>query len=793
MPATSVMSAAPGALAHLSASHLIGLSLAPAATLLPPPTLAVGLLVFAIITVVLNPRDGQVRFFALLLLTSAVSVGANPLYNRHDPLGMAIEVGADGLGEFFFVRFCLDFPERQRRPSLPTSLWARWIYRYGPKMPIVAALLYIATIPLGGVWFMLAHTILSLALLLGVVLGLAVLGRTFLLHQTSDVRGPIVVVWLGAAISYLPLLLLNVLPTLFFLPDIVPFAQSEYGLIVLPLTVGFASIRWRRVNLLGLIDRISVYGLLALLLFGCYAGLAVLVAYLAGLRLSSMFNLLSLALAIIAASTFPAVRGWVQRAVDTTLYRDYYDLAPTLQRFSRSLAALRDLEAVASSLLDDLCETLNLSGAALVMLPGGLDAAVLRLIEPGDLYARRGYNTHLGRREVVEHLRQLDPSALRVSQRQPLALDPWPGCAALVLIGPGGGEEVSAVLAVSRKQGGGPLRSEDRALLSTIAHQAATALENAMLVGGLRTTLAQLRQSTEQLEVIRAEQGLLLHELVDADERQRAALARDFHDDVLQDLAYVARHSRLCAGILASLVEASPAPTPAAQRLRDELEQLAQSAAASERKLRDLCAGLYPAVLASLGLVAALETLAEDLAGTTAMDIQLVWEPDAERLATLLDADAQLHAYRIAQESLRNASRHARAQHAELRLTVVQVKRRVATPNAPEDWRLRLVIADDGVGIALPVDYAALLREGHLGLASIRERAERIGADLALTHGPEGGTQLVLTIQLPPQVGGQRDEAMTVLRHEDAHPAASSAMDATPMATYLHLGQRADE
>lgn len=777
MPATSLLSAALQALAHPLASRLAGPSLPTATALIPVPALAVGLLVIAALTICLNPRDRLVRLFALILLTCATTVGANPLYVRHDPLGMAIEIAADGLGTLFFVRFCLSFPEHRHRAPLPSNLWARRLYAYGGQVPVLAGLIYIVTIPVGGVALMLGQVIFSLGLLLGVQLGLVVLGRTFLEHQTSDVRGPILVVWLGAAIAFLPLLLLNVLPTLFFLPDIVPFAQTGYGLIALPISVGFASVRWRRVNLLGLIDRISVYGLLALLLLGCYAGLAVLVANLAGLRVSSMFHFYPLALAVLAAGTFPVVRARVQRAVDTVLYRDYYDLGSTLQRFSRSLATVRDMEAVAASLLDDLCATLNLSGAALVMLPGGLDTAVLRLIEPEDLYTRRACSTDAGRQDVVDHLRQLDPAALYASHRLPLALDPWPGCAALVLIGPGGGEEVSAVLVVGRKQGGGPLRAEDRTLLSTVAHQAATALENALLVGGLRTTLAQLRQSTEQLETIRAEQDLLLRELVDADERQRAALARELHDDTLQDLNYTTRHSRLCAGILASLVDAAPAPPPAAHRLRDELEQLAQAAATSERKLRDLCAGLYPAALGSLGLVAALESLADDLAGAGALSIQVVCEPDAEQLAPLLDADAQLHAYRIAQESLRNACRHAHATRAELRLRVVRVARRGTASNTAEQQWLQLVVGDDGVGIALPVDYVALLREGHLGLASMRERAERIDADLVLTRVPEGGTQLTLTIPLPPGAEEPYDAVPVVARLADAGPLPPGIVD----------------
>jgi signal transduction histidine kinase len=451
----------------------------------------------------------------------------------------------------------------------------------------------------------------------------------------------------------------------------------------------------------------------------------------------------------MAATTFAPLRARVQRFVDMVLYRDYYDLGPTLERFSHALATVRDQGTVASTLVEDLCDTLNLSGAALVQLPGGFDPAVLRLIEPSDLIASREFAEDDERAVLVAQLAALDPSALHVSHRQPVVRDPFRGCAALVIIGPGGGEDVSALLLVGRKRGGSGLRYEDRTLLGTVAHQAATALENATLIGGLRTTLSQLRRSTEQLEAARAEKQLLLRQLVDAEERQRAALARDIHDDALQDLMYVIRHSRYCATLASSLSKDEQTLSPAIHRLRDELDQVAEAAATSERKLRDLCAGLYPALLESLGLRYAIGALVEDITTMDGLQVQFECEPDAELLADQLDADTRLHAYRITQEALHNVVRHAASSRAAVQLAVAHTPARPGRAEPPTARiALRLSIADDGKGmpLVLPIDYVELLREGHLGLASMRERAERIGASLNVSPNPGGGTLVDLTI-----------------------------------------------
>lgn len=730
---------------HVTIGSALGISSVRVVGTLSLSPIALALLVAGAIALVMNPRDRLVRLFALLMLDCAIVVIAFPLSRHFDPWGRAIEGGANGLAAALWVRFCVAFPDRKHQ-LIPRRRLARVVYERGSLVPVAASLFYIVSSLASGWPSVLGTIFFCLGIIFGITLGLVVLARTFLAHPQSDLRSAILVVWVGGALTFLPLIAVNVVPALFLHPSLVPFPDSEYALIILPLAVGFATVRWRTTSLLTLIDRVSVYLLLAIVLLGCYAILALAVAKLNGSQYGSLPGLLPLAIAIIAATTFAPLRARIQRFVDTALYRDYYDLGQTLQRFSQSLATVRDKNAVASSLLDELSETLNLSGAALVLLPGGLDPAVLRLIEPDDLITRRAYASADTCAQLVRELSQLDEDRLRISQQQPLILDPFPGCEALVVIGPGGNEDVSALLLVGMKHAG-RLRPEDRALLGTVAHQAATALENATLIGGLHTTLSQLRRSTDQLEVARAEQQLLLRELVDADERQRAALARDLHDDALQDLMYVSRHSRYCLDIVAAQMRSGDEMSPAAQRVRDEMDQLAQAAAASERKLRDLCAGLYPALIESLGLRAAIEALPEDVTALGDLVVEAECDPESEPLAAALSSDARLHVYRIAQEAVRNASRHAHAHHVTIRLAATSgVRQRPQSTTALPRNRLVLTVSDDGCGIELPIDYVRLLQNRHLGLANMRERADRIGADLKLEPSAAGGTKVVLTI-----------------------------------------------
>src|SRR5579859_1090179 len=471
-----------------------------------------------------------------------------------------------------------------------------------------------------------------------------------------------------------------------------------------------------------------------------------------------------------------------RRALTNLFFRDYYELGPTIQRFSQELGALREQGDVVNLLLDGLVETLNLSGVVFVGLPEGLDPSVLRLIEPDDLGARRDFATTEGRAGVLRGLVSVDLAASQLSWATPLMLNPWPGCAALVLIGPARGSLGLGLLVVGKKRAGGQLRRDDRMLLVTLAHQAGTALENAVLFAGLKISLAQVEVSTRQLVGARAEQQLLLRELVNAEERQRAALARDLHDDALQEVLYLIRHARLCielaqhaertavvrarvddvppGGLRGGATRGEPGAFGAgAGRLTQELHQIAERAELAEQRLRALYQGLYPALLPALGLPAALEELGRELSISGDVSIETACTAEAREAALGLDGEAALHVYRIAQEALRNADRHATARTATLRLTLAppMPPARPTRPGRHLDARRVLVleVEDDGRGMALPIDYAALLRRGHLGLAGMRERAERLGGALSFVARPEGGIRVALLLPLPDTGAGR--------------------------------------
>jgi two-component system sensor histidine kinase UhpB len=203
-----------------------------------------------------------------------------------------------------------------------------------------------------------------------------------------------------------------------------------------------------------------------------------------------------------------------------------------------------------------------------------------------------------------------------------------------------------------------------------------------------------------------------------AQEQERARVARDLHDEVNQALT----------GLLLRL-EAARAKAP--PELRRELAETKTLANRAMEELLALARSLRPTALDDLGLRAALAGLVDDV--ERGGNIEATFESDGE-LAEL-PSDVQLVVYRVAQEALSNAVRHSGAGSVR-----VQLKR---VPGEGGD-RIELTVRDDGRGFSF--DDAAR----GLGLAGMRERALLVGGEVRVESRPEVGTRVRLSVPLKP-------------------------------------------
>jgi two-component system sensor histidine kinase UhpB len=195
-----------------------------------------------------------------------------------------------------------------------------------------------------------------------------------------------------------------------------------------------------------------------------------------------------------------------------------------------------------------------------------------------------------------------------------------------------------------------------------------------------------------------------------AQEEERARVARDLHDEVNQSLT----------GLLLRLEAAREAAPP---QLEAELAETKALANQAMRELLSLARQLRPTALDDLGLTAAVAGQVEQL-GRGEIEAEFA----ADGSFSDLGDDAQLVVYRVAQEALSNAARHSGARRIAVNL------RRL------EGGGVELEVADDGRGFAFDDS------EGGLGIAGMRERALLIGGELTIESRPGRGTTVRLIV-----------------------------------------------
>jgi signal transduction histidine kinase len=238
------------------------------------------------------------------------------------------------------------------------------------------------------------------------------------------------------------------------------------------------------------------------------------------------------------------------------------------------------------------------------------------------------------------------------------------------------------------KEGAPEFSLEDQELIELLAPHAAVAMEN-----------ARLHERSRELSIV--------------EERNR--LARELHDSLVQKLFGVV----LAARSADTLLERDSGAA------REQVARVGELAQEAVSELRSLVFQLRPAEIETDGLGAALRKHVDVLREAHGAEISLELK-GAPRLRAGVDEEV----FRVAQESLQNALRHAQAERIDVRLD-------------EDAGGLRLVVADDGVGFE-PAEPA--LRSRRLGLTSMEERAGAMGGRLAIRSSPGSGTTIELEV-----------------------------------------------
>ena len=507
------------------------------------------------------------------------------------------------------------------------------------------------------------------------------------------------------------------------------------------------------------------------LAFGHVVAVTLLVSYRSGLKLAMWHTLLFLLVALgepallgtgrpyagLEGTASLTVLGLWLTASGTAAFaalseRQLRSQKIDLEHLSSMLAEIQaaaGAEEIARIFLAEVCETFVFRRAALLASPEGeleLIATVGGTVPASGPIDRSPVVERALSERAILPLRGLDPDA----DGELAALLPRARNVLVVPLLAGRRRELGVALLEVGGDGHG-LRRWVVAMVEQFASHAALAMNAAWLTEEREARMRQIQELQEQLEAYNADleatvaertgelrtaishledvdrqRRRLLEHVVTVGEEERRRIAGDIHDDPVQKLVALKMRLEL-------LGKAHPE--------LEEIQEAKDGVLLSIRSLRHLLFDLRPPVLDEQGLGPALRSFLNNA------EVAFRWTVEDE-LVTQPSPQTRLILYRIAQEALTNARKHARAELVRVRLS-------------ESDGGVAMEVVDDGVGFE-PQDGVA---PGHMGLATMRERAEMAGGTCELHSLPGQGTTLDVWMPL-------HEDGLAGSSDDDDHPTA---------------------
>jgi two-component system NtrC family sensor kinase len=388
-----------------------------------------------------------------------------------------------------FLHFVLTFPERrafvnERRWSIPLL--------YLPGAVLLAVQIYAERFIKSSAELQFNLDRVNFVYLTAFfVTAAVVLWRNYRQAATPILRQQLKWITRGTVLAITPFTLLYVLPYIFGAMPSPAMKVSVLSLGLLPLTFGYAIVRYRLMDVDLIFKRGMAYTLAAAAIAGGYFAVVGGIAELVHTRVPSAGPLGLMVAIVVTALLFDPVRKWIQEKLDQFFYRTRYDYRRTLVEFGRELSSETDLDKLMSSLVDRLAHTLMVDRIAIFL--GNADSTRFELsksfglgpvggVDFGFLSKPRAEDAagHI----FFENTRQLprETSAAQDAISR-LDLNYYIPCHAR--------QKTIAFLGLGKTMEGDFLTSEDVELLETLAGYIAIAIQNARLYASLEVKVIE--------------------------------------------------------------------------------------------------------------------------------------------------------------------------------------------------------------------------------------------------------------------------------------------------------------
>ena len=644
-------------------------------------------------------KQSVVFFFLCLTGVLSLTCGAissyGPAWTR-----VAFHCGLLWLG-VFVVQLHLVFPSALGQPYQRItgfSLMAGTSFLCA--MHVIENLWHLGLLPIITIWHM---SVLMFAIEIGLTIWLVI--RSYWKAFTSYKRIQTGIITLSCVLGAIPIIALILIPQVLLGHPFVSFNVAFLALLFIPFGYGYAIYRYKLIGVKETANR----GLAFLLVVFTIAGLYSLWYSASAKFISPIISQTPIwgltTTVFLAGLTVKAYR-FLVRFVNTVLYGGWYDYRSVIEQARQSLTSTDlDRKSIGATLCEVVGQSMRLENVSLV-LPDGvvLTYTEKQPITQAVMEAEDCKTFLANAREIVGDKDEfLSWQAALNNLVPPILLDQGHRPPNIVLLR-GRNNLPLGVLLMGQKRDGDTLSHADFEILKVVIHQAQVTLENARLLEDVQA----------HAEVI----SRLHRQVLRAREEERKRLARDLHDLIIQSLV----------GVNYQLAEIR---TQLAQGQTEQLVKAQTQIKCLIGELRQICADLRPPTLDVLEFTEAIQTKVAEIEENAGFRARVLIEGNEDQD---INDDVKLCIYRLIQESLINANKHAMADHVEVWVQITSEQ-------------VMVMVSDNGKGFEVPARLEHLVPDQHYGLIGIKEMVEAINGSLSITSKP--GQGCVLAAQMP--------------------------------------------
>ena len=541
----------------------------------------------------------------------------------------------------------------------------------------------------------------------GLMVGLALLILSYRRTNSVNRRRGVGLILVAGVFSIVPVVFLSILPDILLGTVILPYEIILVTMIIMPFGYLYAARQYKFIRLEGFLSRTyAIFIATGLTLLIYFVILAWIAEYMPPNWKESVF--VNSLVVMITAVSFGVAHRQLLILFDKLLYGGWYDYRSIVREMIPALNSTIRREDLQELLVFRLPKMLQLRGAVLLLKDEQASFVIAASSEPIDLPS---LPTNSQIEQALVHctspLTQANLLSLCAGNALTTSENEWLGTTTESLWIPLAKQmQLHGILILNPHRGGDPFSQEDITLLTTLMAGASGAAENIALLNKVAFHAEQVNR--------------LYSELLHSREEEQKRLAREIHDQTIQEL-----------------IELNYYFDPQRRRAADPLDKdhIRRRLISIIDGLRDICIRLRPIALDDLGLILALQEYLGKMAKQSGIQLVADLPSFDEGLEIELPDNVTTCLYRVTQEAVNNIVRHAKA-------TTMRVSLRT------DGQCVQLAILDDGVGFAVPERLGALTQLGHFGLAGMQERVNLLNGEL-IVHSKIGeGSNVQVSLPL---------------------------------------------